>query len=196
MRVAELLGRVRGATRGVVLLVLLMIGFATMLGSVLAPRRAALVHVGVPCDYAVEVDGVLRCGEGAPHSLAEVCPGHGARNVTAEFRSGDAVKSSGLCQLRSPAPGGPSWSRMLPTDLAALGLPVDLNSASIEELASLPGIGPVLAGRITEARPFADVAELRGVRGIGPRKMEKIRIRARTHQAERSQAERSRAGQS
>lgn len=180
MRFAELLGVVRGAPRGVVLLVLLMIAFATMLISVRAPRRTALIHVGVLCDYAVEVDGVLHCGEEAPHSLAESCPGRVVVSATAKFRSGDAIRSSSLCQLRLPVPGGPSWSRMLPTDLAALGLPVDLNSASTEELASLPGIGPVLAGRITEARPFTSVAELRGVRGIGPKKMGKIRIRART----------------
>ncbi len=180
MRVGELLSRARAAPRGAVLLVLLVIAFAIEFCFVLVPGRVGLIHVGTLCDYAVEVDGVLRCGEAAPHSLTDICPGHGAASRAAEFRSGDAIDSAGLCQQRSPVPGGPGWSRMLPSDLAALSLPVDLNSASIDELASLPGIGPVLATRIIEARPFASVAELRGVRGIGPKKMEKLRQRART----------------
>ena len=147
---------------------------------VLMPGGPALVHVGTLCDYAVEVDGVLRCGKAAPHRIEDLCPDLRSAGSTVEFRSGDALTSPGLCQQRRPVPGGSGWSRMQPTDLAALGLPVDINSASIDELASLPGIGPVLAARITEARPFASTTELQTVRGIGPKKMEKLRVRART----------------
>jgi competence ComEA-like helix-hairpin-helix protein len=48
---------------------------------------------------------------------------------------------------------------------------VDLNSATTDELIALPGIGPVLAGRVIayrEARgPFPDAAHLTAVSGIG-----------------------------
>ena len=51
--------------------------------------------------------------------------------------------------------------------------PLDLNRATPEELDALPGVGPVLAGRIIEQRRrqggFHDVRDLRAVRGIGPR---------------------------
>jgi competence protein ComEA len=65
----------------------------------------------------------------------------------------------------------------------ALASPVDLNRAGPAELEALPGIGPVLARRICEQRaregPFRSVEELRAVRGIGPRLLERLRGRVR-----------------
>jgi competence protein ComEA len=49
---------------------------------------------------------------------------------------------------------------------------VPVNRADGETLATLPGIGPVLAGRILHHRerhgPFRDLADLEEVPGIGP----------------------------
>ncbi|MCL2092165.1 MAG: ComEA family DNA-binding protein [Micrococcales bacterium] len=52
---------------------------------------------------------------------------------------------------------------------------VDLNRATQAELEGLPGVGPVLAGRITAARPFASVDQLDQVSGIGPATMARLR---------------------
>lgn len=56
---------------------------------------------------------------------------------------------------------------------------VDVNRASAEELALLPGIGPAIAGRIVSDRsergPFASVDELRRVKGIGAATLERVR---------------------
>ncbi len=56
---------------------------------------------------------------------------------------------------------------------------VDINAADWPELAELPGVGETLARRIVEVRrergPFADHEELRRVRGIGPRTLERLR---------------------
>ena len=57
--------------------------------------------------------------------------------------------------------------------------PVDINSATAEELQQLMGVGPVLAQAIVDYRaehgPFASVDELLEVSGIGETKLEGIR---------------------
>lgn len=60
----------------------------------------------------------------------------------------------------------------------ALAGPVDINQATEAELRQLPGIGPTLARRIIEARqtaPFRSVDDLRRVRGIGARTLDRLR---------------------
>jgi len=56
---------------------------------------------------------------------------------------------------------------------------VDLNRADRAALQGLPGVGPVLAERILEDRkhngPFRSVEDLRRVKGIGEKTLERIR---------------------
>ncbi len=52
---------------------------------------------------------------------------------------------------------------------------IDVNAASERLLATLPGIGPVMASRIVGARPFHDVDALLRVPGIGPARLDALR---------------------
>ena len=66
---------------------------------------------------------------------------------------------------------------------AAAGKPapigkVNINSASAEQLSTLPGVGAKLAARIVEHRqkagPFKSVQELMNVQGVGEKNFEKL----------------------
>ncbi len=56
---------------------------------------------------------------------------------------------------------------------------VDINSADWPELAQLPDVGETLARRIVDSReadgPFNELRDLRRVRGIGPKTLERMR---------------------
>ena len=57
--------------------------------------------------------------------------------------------------------------------------PINLNTATSAELQQVPGIGPSTAEKILKMRksygPFKSVDDLRAIKGIGPKRMEKMR---------------------
>lgn len=87
-----------------------------------------------------------------------------AVNLAAPVADGEQIVvpgsgAGGVAAASSPAGSSPS-------------APLDLNSATLEQLEALPGIGPVTAQKILDYRQqhgaFHAVAELEGVPGIGP----------------------------
>lgn len=75
----------------------------------------------------------------------------------------------------APVPGSmPS----IPETNPEPAFPLDLNTATAQELAYLPGIGEVIGQRIVEWREenggFRDVTELLNVEGIGPTRLEEM----------------------
>lgn len=79
------------------------------------------------------------------------------------------------------APAASSEVPSIPGDPAAPDGLVDLNSATVEQLDGLPGIGPVTAAAIVAWRDangrFSSVDQLGDVDGIGPARLEKLRDR-------------------
>lgn len=72
-----------------------------------------------------------------------------------------------------PLPASPFGNRIFAEP--ASGARLDINTATSEALLAIPGIGPVLAGRIIAARPFKSADELARVKGIG--KVKYLRVR-------------------
>ena len=52
--------------------------------------------------------------------------------------------------------------------------PVDINSATVKELSTLPGIGPGRAKAIAASRPYASIEELRRVPGLGAKAVDAL----------------------
>ncbi|NLB82778.1 MAG: ComEA family DNA-binding protein [Synergistaceae bacterium] len=75
-------------------------------------------------------------------------------------------------------PQSPSSSFSAPAEGASSG-PVNVNSATLQELERLPGVGPATARAILEYRTsrgyFSSVEDLLRVKGIGPKKLEGMR---------------------
>jgi competence protein ComEA len=85
-------------------------------------------------------------------------------------------------QIRVPAPGDPAPPPDAATTPGSLGgtpsAPLDLNTATPEQLDTLPGVGEVTAKRIVayrSAHPFTTVDELLEVPGIGQRRFEQLK---------------------
>jgi competence protein ComEA len=82
-----------------------------------------------------------------------------------------------LPAMAAPAQQG----RAQPTSAENKPQVVDLNTADLDALTTVPGIGPALAQRIIEYRkehgPFKKVEDLLNVRGIGERSLARIKDR-------------------
>lgn len=124
-------------------------------------RKPGLVRLppGSRVADAIEAAGGLRAGGSS-----------GALNLARALVDGEQVDVSREAQADPPpAAGG--------TGGAPAG-PVDLNTATLEQLDTLPGVGPVMAGRILDWRTqhgrFASVDQLREISGIGERTFERL----------------------
>ncbi len=75
----------------------------------------------------------------------------------------------------------PGTARGATPQAAAPGEKVNINTAGVDELVALPGIGRAYAERIIEYRqkngPFKKVEDILNVRGIGEKTFERIRDR-------------------
>jgi competence protein ComEA len=85
------------------------------------------------------------------------------------------VMGSSISAVPQESPGPPPTSGTASAPTAS----VDLNTATVEQLEGLPGIGPVTAAAIVAWRDangrFSSVDQLGDVDGIGPARLEKLR---------------------
>ena len=139
------------------------------------PAKKLLVHVvgGVrrPGLYRLDdgsrVDDAIReAGGPKPKAALELI------NLAAPVADGQQV----IVPLKGKAGAGAAGTADVP---GAPPQPVHLNSATLEELDTLPGVGPVTAQKIldyrTEHGAFSSVDELDSVPGIGPARLAELR---------------------
>jgi predicted flap endonuclease-1-like 5' DNA nuclease len=110
----------------------------------------------------------------APHekgnsaSVAPFSPSH----KIAPSATPTAVATPSTSFSVTPLPATPIPSPRKDGDAGKL----DVNTATEKQLRDLPGIGPVMARRIIDARPFRSADDLKKVNGIGDKKYAEIRL--------------------
>lgn len=117
---------------------------------------------------------------GAPRGEAPRQEGARSDAAPPEPAAWDTVRAPGSVAGSGVAPESAASDKAArPGASAVRRVPIDLNRAGVGDLDGLPGVGPVLAGRIVLQRrrfgPFHEVDELLAVRGVGPRLLERIR---------------------
>lgn len=142
-----------------------------------APPRELVVHVAgavlqpglyrVPDGSRID-DAIAEAGGAKPKAALELV------NLAAPLADGQQVlvplRGSLEAGTSGTAPGG---------GVSVPGGKVHLNSATLEQLDELPGVGPVTAQQILDYRAangaFRTVEELDAVPGIGPARLERLR---------------------
>ena len=178
--------RRRALAVGLLLLVVLVLGARRLAsaGAAQAPVAAPVVVPAAPVAQRrvlVHVVGAVR--EPGLYRLHE-----GDRVADAIERAGGAAGKADLAGVNLAAPvvdgtqvvvPARGAARASPGGTSAAAGPVSLSSATVEELDTLPGIGPVTAEKIVSWRdahgPFRSVDDLDAVPGIGPTRIEQLR---------------------
>jgi competence protein ComEA len=141
------------------------------------PRPRLVVHVV----GAVRRPGLYRLADGARIADALRRAGGATRRADLSLVNLAAPVSDGtqvVVPRRVPPATGGSGATAGPGAAPAAG-PIHLNTATVEQLDELPGVGPVTAQKIVDYREqhgaFSSVDDLDAIPGIGPARLEQLR---------------------
>ena len=148
----------------------------------LAQQPLEAVEATAPAALVVHVVGAVR--RPGLYRLRE-----GSRIADAVARAGGATRRADVSLVNLAAPVADGAQVVVPrrTPVAAAGGgpsatpagPLHLNTATLEQLDALPGVGPSTAQKILDFREqhgaFTSIDELDAVPGIGPARLEQLR---------------------
>ncbi|WP_319020198.1 ComEA family DNA-binding protein [Streptomyces peucetius] len=146
--------------------------------TVAGPGQAAPIVVDV--SGKVRRPGVLELPAGSRVADALAAAGGAEKGTDLTGLNRARVLTDGeQVVVGGPAPPVPGGAGTGPAGAGTQAGPISLNSATAEQLETLPGVGPVLAQHILDHRlqngGFRSVDELRDVNGIGDRRFEDLR---------------------
>jgi competence protein ComEA len=143
--------------------------------SVTSTAQAALV---VHVVGAVRRPGLYRLPAGSRVADAVARAGGATRRADTALVNLAAPLADGV-QIAVPRRGSATAASGAGGAGAAAAGPVHLNSASVADLDTLPGVGPVTAQKIVDYRqehgPFSALDDLDAIPGIGPARIEQLR---------------------
>ena len=123
-------------------------------------------------DGSRTADAIAKAGGATGTAALEVV------NLAAPVADGQQILVPSKESAQADRPGGDTASSDGGTGAGA-GLKVHLNSATLEQLDSLPGVGPVTAQKILDYRAqhgaFGSLDELDAVPGIGPARLDQLK---------------------
>ena len=138
------------------------------------PARMLVVHVA----GAVNRPGLYELADGSRIDDAIAEAGGAKPKAALELVNLAAPVADGQ-QVLVPVRGEQGAAAGEGSALTAPGGKVSLNSATVDQLDALPGIGPVTAQQIIDFRTanggFGSIEELDAVPGIGPARLEQLR---------------------
>ena len=143
------------------------------------PSVPSLTVLVVDVAGAVRRPGLYRLPSGSRIADAVARAGGMSRRAAAASVNLAAPLADGEQVLVPSLAAGTAGTGAAAGGAASPAAPVDLNSATVEQLDGLPGIGPVTAQKIvdyrTEHGPFTSVDDLDAIPGIGPARIENLR---------------------
>jgi len=98
-----------------------------------------------------------------------------AVNQAEPLSDGAQVHVPAMDEVVAEPPAGVSGGTRSGGMIMGIAGQVDINSATLEQLLSLPNIGDVKAQAIIDGRPYASIDELEKIDGIGPKTLDKLR---------------------
>ena len=187
------LSRRRALAGALLLVAALFVGGRYLAGAGASSRSAQpssepalkAVRASAPAPVVVHVVGAVR--RPGLYRLRE-----GSRIADAVARAGGATRRADVSLVNLAAPVADGAQILVPKRVAAGAAgesgseaaasaagPLHLNTATLEQLDALPGIGPTTAQKILDFRDehgaFTSVDELDAVPGIGPARLEQLR---------------------